>query len=92
MDLNPNHAAMRCKTTVRHRHRLWWFVLVADMRWKPRVTWFWQASLDSLSYGSWLYARVKTGPPNVVEIMRDFIFQQQGILHGTQHIRQTARS
>jgi hypothetical protein len=28
-----NHAAMRCKTTVRHLLRPWYFVLTADMRW-----------------------------------------------------------
>ncbi len=92
LNVNPNHAAMRCKTTVRHRRRLWWFVLVADMRWKPRVTAFWWTVTRRISCGAQWYAKIKTGPPNVVEIMHDFIFQQQGILHGTQHIRQTARS
>jgi len=38
---NHNHAAMRCKTSTRHRRRPWYFVLVANMHWFVRVTWFW---------------------------------------------------
>lgn len=90
LNVNPNHAAMRCKTTVRHRRRLWWFVLVVDMCWKPRVTPFWWTVTRRISFGAQWYAEIKTGPPNV-GIMHDFIFQQQGIVYGT-HIRQTARA
>jgi len=66
--LNSNHHVMRCKTTMRHLMRPWYFVLVADMQWIPRITWFWQTALDTLKYGSW-QARIKTGPPLINRIM-----------------------
>jgi len=82
--INLNHAAMRCKTSVRHRLRPWYFVLTADMRWKPRVTWFWQSLVDSLNFGSILICGTITGPP-VVEKM-DCIFQlNRGHQHATQN-------
>ncbi len=61
--INHNHAAMRCKTTVRHARRCWWFVLVVDMRWRPRLTPFWWTVMLKLKFGAQWYASIKTGPP-----------------------------
>jgi len=85
LNTNPHYANARCRTTVRHRLRPWFFILIADMRWQPRVTWFWQSLVDSLNYGSVLICRTITGPP-VVEKMDYNIFQRnRGHRHAKQH-------
>ena len=62
-----NHSAMHCKTTVRHLLRPWYFILVADMRWRPRFTWRWQSFVHSnIPYGIQWYSGIKTGPPSHV--------------------------
>jgi hypothetical protein len=71
--LNLNHAAMRCRTTVRHLLRPWHFVLWAEMRWQVKVTRFWWTVDLNMPFAS--QDIECTGPPACVGKKGDFIFQ-----------------